>query len=242
VVWLSLPPTVIVFNDDFGYLRSILETLQHRRPWTDDWLEPWAASLSVFSALVFSLTGSFRAATYGLQAVSVGITAALSIHLLQSRKMSLFPAIAWSLVFVSFPTMLWKIAEFGAVPLYAACLLAAICFARQRRWLWFGVVWFIALLSRQSALLWLALPAGMLLESSKGWREWRATIAKLAAIGLGGALVYLGTQSVMNRTNAQAVMTPNIRSLQMPVFLPHAALALAIFLAAAGAGALCSRP
>src|SRR5207247_11409749 len=44
----------------------------------------------------------------------------------------------------------WKIAEFGAVPLYAACLLAAICFARQRRWLWFGVVWFIALLSRQS--------------------------------------------------------------------------------------------
>src|SRR5207247_3629125 len=82
----------------------------------------------------------------------------------------------------------WKIAEFGAVPLYAACLLAAICFARQRRWLWFGVVWFIALLSRQSALLWLALPAGMLLESCKGWREWRATIAKLAAIRLGGAL------------------------------------------------------
>src|SRR5215468_1977821 len=62
IIWFSFPPTTIVFNDDFGYLRSIAETIQHGRPWTDDWLEPWAASLSVLSALIFKVTGSFRTA------------------------------------------------------------------------------------------------------------------------------------------------------------------------------------
>jgi hypothetical protein len=45
LIVLTLPALVVVFNDDFGYLRSMLHTIRHARPWTDDWLEPWAASL-----------------------------------------------------------------------------------------------------------------------------------------------------------------------------------------------------
>jgi hypothetical protein len=56
-------------SDDVGYLRSIVETFHHGRPWTDDWLEPWAFSLSAASALLFWLTGHFYLATRGLQVV-----------------------------------------------------------------------------------------------------------------------------------------------------------------------------
>ncbi len=65
-VYLMLPAEVTTLGDDFGYYKSIVETIQHGRPWTDSWLEPWAASLSILSALAFKLTGSFHAATYGL--------------------------------------------------------------------------------------------------------------------------------------------------------------------------------
>jgi len=56
-------------NDDFGYLRSVVSTLQRGRLWTDDWLEPWAAGLSLLSALLFKATDSFYFATYGLLAL-----------------------------------------------------------------------------------------------------------------------------------------------------------------------------
>ena len=69
LIYLILPPEVMVVNDDFGYLRSVIETLRHGRPWTGEWLEPWSASLAVLSALLFKVTGSVHTATYGLQAV-----------------------------------------------------------------------------------------------------------------------------------------------------------------------------
>jgi len=65
-LWAMLPDGVVVLNDDFGYLRSVLLTAAKGRPWTDDWLEPWAASLSCISALIFKVSGSFRLATQGL--------------------------------------------------------------------------------------------------------------------------------------------------------------------------------
>ena len=64
-LFLLLPSEVTTVGDDFGYYKSIVETIQHARPWTDGWLEPWAASLSVISALIFRATGNFLLATYG---------------------------------------------------------------------------------------------------------------------------------------------------------------------------------
>lgn len=85
LVYLLLPAEVTTVGDDFGYYRSIIETLQHHRPWTDAWLEPWAASLSTIAAIVFQLTGSFHLATYGLQAVLAALACGILCRLLQQR-------------------------------------------------------------------------------------------------------------------------------------------------------------
>ena len=60
VIYVTLPPEAIAINDDFAYLKSVVQTLQHGRPWTNDWLEPWSASLASLSALVFHATGRFH--------------------------------------------------------------------------------------------------------------------------------------------------------------------------------------
>jgi hypothetical protein len=232
-VWLNLPSTVIVFNDDFGYLRSIVETLQHGRPWTDDWLEPWAASLSVLSAGVFKVTGSFRLATYGLQALLAGGIVGLSAMLLHRRQVPVGLALAWSLAGLTFPTMLWKVAEFGAVPLYVFCLLAAIKAAERGRWVCFTVAWLVALASRQSALLWLALPTSLLLANREA--GWGRTLGRLALIAVGGGLIYWAIGQGMNRTNAQAVMQPGIfTQVEWSRSLGHVGLALAVGATAMG--------
>jgi hypothetical protein len=109
ILWRSFPPTPIVFNDDFGYLRSIAETLKHGRPWTDDWLGPWAASLSTLSALIFKLTGNFRVATYGLDAALTATMVVFGVKMLRHRGVSVLAATMWVLVFLSFPTCLWKL-------------------------------------------------------------------------------------------------------------------------------------
>src|SRR4051812_29888375 len=74
IMWMTQPTSVVPVDDDFGYLRSVIETIQHQRPWTDDWLEPWAASLSLVVAGVHQLTGSFKLATHGVQSVFAGLT------------------------------------------------------------------------------------------------------------------------------------------------------------------------
>src|SRR5690349_17121143 len=108
LIYLILPSQVVVLNDDFGYLRSVLETVQHGRPWTDDWLEPWSASLSVLSALIFKITGSFYAATCGLQAVFAGAAFGGIYTLLRDRGLSQSTAIVAGGVVLLCPTLLWK--------------------------------------------------------------------------------------------------------------------------------------
>jgi hypothetical protein len=105
--------------------------------------------------------------------------------------------------------------------------------------LWFGVFWFTALMSRQSALLWLVLPAAMVLERRPNRRrEWRQIIPSIAAIVSAGAAIYLLASWMMNRTNAQTVMTTALRSVWTLGFASHFALGLSIYFVAAGIGRL----
>ena len=89
---LLLPATVATLDDDFGYLKSVVLTLQHHRPWTDHFLEPWSASHSLLAALAYRLTGSFALATYGLSALYAALSFATVTLLLRAR--SLGPAAA----------------------------------------------------------------------------------------------------------------------------------------------------
>lgn len=237
-VWLTLPATVITFTDDFGYLRSVVETLQQGRPWTNDWLEPWAASLSVLSAVIYKLSGSFRLAIYGLLAVLAGVSVWGLARLLCDRGMSPAVASGWSLACLAVPTMLWKFSEFGAMPLYVACLLIAIRGAERGRWAVFAAAWLVAASSRQSALGWLALPVGIFLERAwNGQLPWKVAGARSAAVGIGGALVYGCLQAAMNRTHAQTVAPAGMfTQFATPLFWRNLALGGGLLATAAGLG------
>lgn len=203
LVYCTLPADVAVLNDDFGYLRSIVETLQRGRPWTNDWLEPWAASLSVLSALLFKLTGSFHVATQGLQAVCAVVAVAGAAALWRDRGLSPVKSAVAGLLLVSFPTVLWKSVEFTGLVLYLPCLFWAIWAAGRRQWGVFFVAWLIACASRQSAVTWLVLPAWACVVGALRGGKWRRPAWVL--VGAVGWLVAL--RGFMNQTQSQALLT-----------------------------------
>ncbi|MEO7413287.1 MAG: hypothetical protein ABIZ81_08005 [Opitutaceae bacterium] len=209
LIWLLLPSGVITINDDFGYLRSVVQTLQQGRPWTDDWLEPWAASLSSLGALLFSATGSFSFAIHGLLAAfAVAAFAAMGL-LFRQRGFSLKLGAAAALVLLTFPTVLWKTVEFTSVALYLPCLLFALWASAGQRWWLFLVFWALAMAARQSALPWLLIPLWGAAQGaffSKSERRSRAWAAPAAAAVCG--LLFFGVlDRGMNQTHAQEVLT-----------------------------------
>lgn len=205
-VYLALPVEAVALNDDFGYLRSVIETLQRARPWTNDWLEPWAASLSVLSALVFKLTGSFHVATQGVQAVGAAMTVAGAAVIGQDRGLSRVQSAVVACLLVSCPTLLWKSVEFTAVVIYLPCLLWSIWAAGRRQWGVFFIAWLLACASRQSAVTWLVLPGLAFVEAFVLGRSWRRPAVVLAAGVAWVAILSL----FMNRTQSQAMVTAHL--------------------------------
>jgi hypothetical protein len=211
LVWCALPPHVICLGDDFGYYRSVLATAFKARPWTDEWLEPWAASLSTLSAVIFSFTGSFKMATHGLQALLAGVSLVGSMALLRRQGASTLSAALLGVLFLTNPTLFWKEIEFTGMVLYLPCLIGALYAVEARRWWLFTLCTVVAVASRQSALAWLTVPAIELMRAT--WArsraeppEWRGPAA---AIGFTLAVFTLCSWG-MNRTHAQEVMTTHM--------------------------------
>jgi hypothetical protein len=108
LIYLAMPAGVMTSSDDFGYLRSVVETLQRGRPWTDEWLEPWTASFSTLAAGFYLLTGSFHFATYGLAALLAGTSFAILAWWWKGRGLSAATACVAAAVPLLFPTIFWK--------------------------------------------------------------------------------------------------------------------------------------
>ncbi len=226
-------------NDDFGYLGSVLETMRRGRPWTDDWLEPWAASLSVISAVVWQLTGSFLIATQGLQALLGAASAGGAYVLFRALEVPRGRSLLLSFLLLTGPTALWKQIEFTAMVLYLPCLFWAIWAALKGRWGLFFIAWFLAFSSRQSALVWLALPAW---SCVRGWfsggapaKDWQAPAWALAGALLGVLLLQQG----MNESHAQKMLTAHAWTrMELSYTIRNVALGIIVWLTAAGWGAL----
>jgi hypothetical protein len=240
LIYFMLPPEVFVVNDDFGYLRSVLATLQHGRPWTGEWLEPWAASLAVLSAAVFKVTGSMHAATSALQAVFAAAAVGGANRLLRDRGLSSAASLVVAVLLVSVPTLFWKSLEYTAGALYLPCLLWALWAAERRRWGWFFGLWLIAFASRQSAIAWLIVPAVAGLREfcstapGATLRRWRQPA--LVLVGGAGALALLSLG--MNKTQSQAMVTDQLwPHAQWDKAWPSLVFGAGVFLAAAGLGA-----
>jgi hypothetical protein len=238
LIVLTLPALVVVFNDDFGYLRSMLHTIRHARPWTDDWLEPWAASLSWLAAKVVEASGSVKVATQGVQAATACVSFLASCLLLARRG---FPALVCPVLAalgLTFPTVFFKTVEFGALTLALPCLLLCLWLAEKRRWIGFLVVWLVAVASRQSAIAWLALPGTAVLTALLGRQPGGGRVAALpGAVCVVGLACYEWISTAMNRTHAQVVMTGAMWDrLTWASAGPALALAGVTFLLAAGIG------
>ncbi len=238
-VYLMQPTGVVVMDDEFGYLRSVIETLRFGRPWTDSWLEPWSASLSVLTALLYRITGSFEFAVQGTLGICASGAFFATTVLLLARGLKHHAAILLAALFLSFPTLLWKSVQFTGLALYLPCLLLALNASEKRRWGRFLVFWAIALATRQSAFTWGLLPLAELLRllRSRGEneaKEWPRVAAVIpAAMGL-----FFLVQHGMNKTHSQSLITDRMfESLSGLDFLQTLSLGGLFFLCAAGLGA-----
>lgn len=209
IVWLLLPSMVVAMDDDFWYLRSLLQTYQKGQPWTDEWLTPWAASTSVISSLLFVCTGSFTTAVHLTLAGSAGAAVAGMLSFLRGSGFSRSNAAWMAFLVMGTPTVMFMFLMFTSVAVYWACLWVCLYSAKREQWWLFGLVWALALSGRQSAVVWLAIP-GMELISlfliDRPDADTRHKVRSLAGVLSVCFLWLLLMVSVMNETRAQKII------------------------------------
>ncbi|MEY4482694.1 MAG: hypothetical protein RL693_146 [Verrucomicrobiota bacterium] len=238
LIWLVLPWMVVTLDDDFGYLRSVVETCQRGRPWTYEWLTPWGASMSVLAASLFKITGSFSFAIHFSLALSAALGFLGLSSFLKGQGISGAKSLFISFLLLSSPTVLFMSVMFTSVALYLGCFWLCLWMYQRKQWGWFFLFWFVAFSARQSAIVWLALPGWTVLMSQWKAREWlprdRATWPPLLVIA-GGGLSLLLLKAVMNPTYGQAIVSNATKG-----FHPHGiSIGLSLLALAAGYGWSC---
>lgn len=237
-VYLMQPAGIVLIDDDFGYVRSVVETLQRGRPWSDEWLEPWSASLSVLTGLLYRLTGSFELAVHGMLALCATASFGASVVLLLHRGLTRSPAIFYSVLLLAFPTLLWKAVQFTGMALYLPCLLLALVMVEKRKWGWFLAFWALALTTRQSAVVWGVLPLAGLWRcfqdrAGSQPREVERIIGViLASVGLFSVMTW-----GMNKTHSQLLLTDRLfQNVHWPTFVVTLSLGCVLLFCVTGLG------
>lgn len=236
-----LPTWTVILNDDFGYLRSIVETIRHGRPWTDDFLEPWALSLIALSAGIFKVTGSIFFATVGLQTLMSAMSFLLVCQIARDCGFRPLASVGIAGALLTFPTLLWKQVEYTALVIYLPSLLAAVWSARRNQWALFFIAWAIAVASRSSALAWLLIPAIVGVDSTIRDRSVARSLRPFAVI-MCGAVWFLAIRAYANETHAQRFITNHIfTTTSLPNFWNNSQIGLWIVAVIAGCSSLFHR-
>lgn len=240
LVFAVLPADLVPIGpDEFGYLKSAVETIQRGRPWTDDFLEPWAAAMTSFSALIYHATSSLRVAIHGQIAVLAIATFAGLGALLRERTGSTARAIALSAAVLLCPVVLRRLSEYIDLIVFLPALFWCVWAAARQRWGIFFVLWCIAVANRQSAIVWLLLPAAALLRAHtrENPRD-RATSIWPASVLMLGVLWFLALMAGMNLTDIQFDRTIRpFAGLQASLVAKALLAGLGVFLLAIGFGA-----
>ncbi len=240
-IWAALPPMVTAVDDDFGYLRSTIETIQRGRPWTYDWLTPWAASLSVLTAGLYKITGSFSFSVHFILAVAGGLGFFGLASYLRSVGFGQVKSVLLTLAVWGSPGIVFMLVIYTSVALYFACLTLCLMFCQKQRWLGFFICWAIALASRQSAVLWLLLPAwAALMEIWKRRTIWPLPLRQMAkplSVCVLGVAWLAVLKFGMNPTYGQANVVSSVgQGVHKEVF----GMGLLVLCGAYGIGCLCS--
>jgi hypothetical protein len=236
LAWLA-PSRVTLRGDDFGYVDSVVGTIQAHRWVSSDWLGPLNLPLTAISATCFAVTRNFYISTFGLSLLLALVNfILLGIYLKPTMQSDVT---RWLVVLglALSPVWLNKALEYTGLPLGLACTLAA-WLSWRRGWLGaFFTCVIVGVLNRQSAVCLLAWPLVALV------REWRER-AQLDWKSLAGIVVTLGVALTASLA-APPTWAREIVSRQLPLeFSPgglSASLALAFVVLAgwqAGWGAL----
>lgn len=238
--YFMLPQGIVVMNDDFGYLGSIIESIRRGRLWTDEWLEPWSASLTGIGATAFQLTGSMRISVFGTQILCLALVGTSINSLLRERGVSDLARVAGIAMCITFPTVLWKSLEFTSMLVYAPALLWAVWAAESRRWTVFFIAWAAAIGSRQSAIAWIVIPLWAMRDAIRPAGSPRRTSAgtPLLVTALGVA-TFVALARGMNTTQSQLMVTRElIGNLRGSTFAHHFAFGVGVWTIFAGLAAL----
>lgn len=151
-----LPGQLILKNDDFGYLDSVVRSLKEAHLVTSDFLEPFAITLTLLSSLLYRLSHNLWFATYGLlftTHVLLWWVVLLLARRYWTEKYSGF--LATGLLFC--PLVFGKLHEFTSVPLYWLFFCVFVLCWPRRSWLACASL-ILAFGCRQSAMTLLVLP------------------------------------------------------------------------------------
>lgn len=197
----------VVRSDDFGYLRSVLGTLERGRPYVYEWLQPFGAAFSSACALLYLATGDFLASTWGFQAVCVLALYPLLYRLIAARLTRGHAAFI-TLVLATFPVFFAKEADFHAGICTLDLFLLSLVFFEKAgaktnpfsNPFWFFLTAFLAFSNRQNHIMLLLLPAWIALRNFSSRTRSPALVP-----GILGFLVAAAALSLsMNRTYATA--------------------------------------
>lgn len=151
-----LPGQLILKNDDFGYLDSVVRTLMEGHLVTSDFLEPFAITVTFLSSLLYKLSDNLWFATYGFLFVTHLLLWWVVLFLVRRYFTEKYSSlIATGLLL--FPLVFGKLHEFTSVPLYWTFFCAFILFWPRRPWL-ACISLILAFGCRQSAITLLVLP------------------------------------------------------------------------------------
>ena len=208
LLFLALPQTILLRNDDFGYFDNFVKSLSLGKIVTSDFLEPHAAAHTLLSVSVYRLTHSVWWASYGMLYLT-NLVLWFTLWRLAARKES--PLVgAWiATAILCFPLVFAKSLEFTSIPLYWVGFFSFLLLWKNRP-LAAGLAFAVAYGSRQSALALLVLPGLDILRCiflSQPNRLRNALVSSSTVLIIFCLLFAFALTSYMNVTFAQANIT-----------------------------------
>jgi len=155
---LALPHQIVAIkSDDFGYILSITDSIARHRPVTNGWLAPLGASNTVTSIIIYFLTGSFYAATYGALLIYAGLFCAL-LYCNLRPQLPPVRAAAIVLAVAICPVIFYKLSDFTSSAQGWVLFLAALLAFRNGKTALFAFLVVAAFANRQNYIGLFAMP------------------------------------------------------------------------------------
>jgi hypothetical protein len=199
-ILFGLPRGFGLRSDDFGYVRSILLSLEQGGIRTYDWLAPFNAVMTGLCALLWRITGNFPVAV-ALYSGGAALLAFLLLFRLLAARTTPARAAFLSLAFALSPTFFNKAADFHGCMLTFALFLLALSAHESRRPGLFLAAAFLAFANRQSGIVLVLLPLVQAVEDIRRGRVIRARLPAYLALF---TVCAWGLRLYMNRTYAQS--------------------------------------